>query len=88
MNGRCHLKAMREKAGLFPATTTGKRTSDGAAQYGTNYFNGPFGAFAADAVTARVMALMTGGWCRSFSGDNANLSASMAKAIGACLKSG
>jgi hypothetical protein len=79
-------KAMREKGWIVPRHDDREADIRRSGQYGTNYFNGPLAPFAADAVTARVMALMDRRVVQIVFGDNANLSASMAKAIGALLE--
>ena len=79
-------KAMREKGWIVPHHDDREADIRRSGQYGTNYFNGPLAPFAADADTARIMALMDRRVVQIVFGDNANLSASMAKAIGALLR--
>ncbi len=79
-------KAMREKGWIVPHHDDKEADIRRSGQYGTNYFTGPLAPFAADADTARIMALMDRRVVQIVFGDNANLSASMAKAIGALLE--
>jgi hypothetical protein len=79
-------KAMREKGWIVPHHDDQEADIRRSGQYGTNYFTGPLAPFAADADTARIMALMDRRVVQIVFGDNANLSASMAKAMGALLR--
>jgi len=77
---------MREKGWIIPRHDGKEADIKRSAVYGTNYFTGPLGPYADDATTARVMALMDRRVVQIIFGDNANLSASVAKAIGALLR--
>jgi hypothetical protein len=79
-------KALREKGWIIPHHDDQEADIKRSGQYGTNYFSGPLAPFAADADTARIMALMDRRVVQIVFGDNANLSASVAKAIGALLR--
>jgi hypothetical protein len=79
-------KAMREKGWIVPHHDDREADIRRSGQYGTNYFNGPLAPFAADSVTARIMPLMDRRVVQIVFGDNANLSASVAKAMGALLR--
>ena len=79
-------KAMREKGWIVPHHDDKEADIRRSGQYGTNYFTGPLAPFAADADTARIMALMDRRVVQIVFGDNANLSASMAKAMGSLLR--
>ena len=79
-------KGMREKGWIIPRHDGKEADIKRSAQYGTNYFSGPLAPYADDATTARVMALMDRRVVQIIFGDNANLSASVAKAIGALLR--
>ena len=79
-------KAMREKGWIVPHHDDREADIKRSGQYGTNYFSGPLSPYADDATTARVMALMDRRVVQIVFGDNANLSASVAKAIGALLR--
>ena len=79
-------KALRKKGWIVPRHDDQEADIKRSGQYGTNYFTGPLAPFAADAVTARVMALMDRRVVQIVFGDNANLSASVAKAMGALLE--
>jgi hypothetical protein len=79
-------KGMREKGWIIPRHDGKEADIKRSAQYGTNYFNGPLAPYSDDATTARVMAVMDRRVVQIVFGDNANLSASVAKAIGALLR--
>jgi hypothetical protein len=79
-------KAMREKGWIVPHHDDREADIKRSGQYGTNYFNGPLAPFAADSMTARIMPLMDRRVVQIVFGDNANLSASVAKAMGALLR--
>jgi hypothetical protein len=79
-------KAMREKGWIVPHHDDREADIRRSGQYGTNYFNGPLAPFAADSMTARIMPLMDRRVVQIVFGDNANLSASVAKAMGALLR--
>ncbi|MGO8680339.1 MAG: hypothetical protein ACLQUR_06145 [Limisphaerales bacterium] len=79
-------QGMREKGWIVPRHNGKEADIKRSAQYGTNYFSGPLASYADDATTARVMALMDRRVVQIVFGDNANLSASVAKAIGALLR--
>ena len=79
-------KAMREKGWIVPHHDDKEADIRRSGQYGTNYFNGPLAPFAADVDTARIMALMDRRVVQIVFGDNANLSASVAKAMGSLLR--
>jgi len=79
-------KAMREKGWIVPHHDDKEADIRRSGQYGTNYFTGPLSPFAADVDTARIMALMDRRVVQIVFGDNANLSASMAKAMGSLLR--
>ncbi len=79
-------KGMREKGWIVPHHDGREADIRRSGQYGTNFFNGPLAPYADDATTARVMALMDRRVVQIVFGDNANLSASVAKAIGALLR--
>ena len=79
-------KGMREKGWIVPRHDDREADIKRSAQYGTNYFTGPLAPYSDDATTARVMALMDRRVVQIVFGDNANLSASVAKAIGALLR--
>jgi hypothetical protein len=79
-------KALREKGWIIPHHDDQEADIKRSGQYGTNYFSGPLAPFAADADTARIMALMDRRVVQIVFGDNANLSSSVAKAIGALLR--
>jgi hypothetical protein len=77
---------MREKGWIVPRHDGLEADIKRSAQYGTNYFSGPLAPYSDDATTARLMALMDRRVVQIVFGDNANLSASVAKAIGALLR--
>ena len=79
-------KGMREQGWIVPRHNGKEADIKRSAQYGTNYFSGPLAPYSDDAMTARVMALMDRRVVQIVFGDNANLSASVAKAIGALLR--
>jgi hypothetical protein len=79
-------KGMREKGWIIPRHDGKEADIKRSAQYGTNYFSGRLAPYSDDATTARVMALMDRRVVQIIFGDNANLSASVAKAIGALLR--
>jgi len=79
-------KALREKGWIIPRHDDREADIRRSGQYGTNYFNGPLAPFAADSMTARIMPLMDRRVVQIVFGDNANLSASVAKAMGALLR--
>ncbi len=79
-------QGMREKGWIIPRRDGREADIKRSAQYGPKYFNGPLAPYADDATTARVMALMDRRVVQIVFGDNANLSASVAKAIGALLR--
>jgi hypothetical protein len=79
-------KALRKKGWIVPRHYDREADIKRNAQYGTNYFTGPLSPFAEDAVNARIMALLDRRVVQIVFGDNANLSASVAKAIGALLR--
>ncbi len=77
---------MREKGWIVPRHDGKEADIKRSAQYGTNYFNGPLTPYSDDATTAKVMALMDRRVVQIIFGDNANLSSSVAKAVGALLR--
>jgi hypothetical protein len=77
---------MREKCWIVPRHDGMEADIKRSAQYGTNFFTGPLAPYADDATTARVMALLDRRVTQIIFGDNANLSASVAKAVGALLR--
>ena len=79
-------KALREKGWIFPHHDDREADIKRRERYGSSYFDGPLAPFAAKAVKTRIMALLDRRVVQIIFGDNANLSASMAKAIGALLR--
>jgi hypothetical protein len=84
--GEAIWQGMREKGWIVPRHDGKEADIKRSAQYGTNFFTGPLAPYSDDATTARVMALMDRRVLQIIFGDNANLSASVAKAIGALLR--
>jgi hypothetical protein len=84
--GEAIWRGMREKGWIVPRHDGKEADIKRSAQYGTNFFTGPLAPYADDATTARVMALMDRRVVQIIFGDNANLSASVAKAVGALLR--
>ncbi|MGA2801212.1 MAG: hypothetical protein ABSE97_02400 [Verrucomicrobiota bacterium] len=79
-------KALREKGWIVPRHDDREGDIKRNGQYGTNFFNGPLIPFADKTVKAQIMALLDRRVVQIVFGDNANLSASVAKAIGALLR--
>jgi hypothetical protein len=79
-------KALREKGWIVPRHDDREGDIKRRGQYGANFFDGPLSPFADKTVKARIMALMDRRVVQIVFGDNANLSASVAKAMGALLE--
>ncbi|MGD0208720.1 MAG: hypothetical protein ABSC89_14055 [Verrucomicrobiota bacterium] len=79
-------KALREKGWIVPRHDDREGDIKRRGQYGTKFFDGPLSPFADKTVKAQIMALLDRRVVQIVFGDNANLSASMAKAIGALLE--
>src|ERR1017187_4434629 len=79
-------KALREKGWIVPRHDDREGDIKRRGQYGAKYFDGPLAPFADKTVKAQIMALLDRRVVQIVFGDNANLSASMAKAIGALLE--
>jgi len=79
-------KAMREKGWIVPRHDDREADIKRRGQYGAEYFDGPLAPFADKAVKAQIMALLDRRVVQIVFGDNANLSASVARAIGALLR--
>ena len=71
-----------------PTTTTARPTSNAAMSYGWMHFDGPLKPFADDKTRQKLMGLLDERVVMVVFGDNANLSTSVAKAIGALLPLG
>ncbi|MGA3284533.1 MAG: hypothetical protein ABSD57_08750 [Verrucomicrobiota bacterium] len=79
-------KALREKGWIVPRHDDKEADIKRRGQYGAKYFDGPLTPFADETVKAQIMALLDRRVVQIIFGDNANLSASMAKAMGALLR--
>ena len=79
-------KALREKGWIVPRHDDREADIKRRGQYGAKYFDGPLSPFADETVKAQIMALLDRRVVQIIFGDNANLSASVAKAIGALLR--
>ncbi len=79
-------KALREKGWIVPHHDDCEADIKRRGQYGANFFDGPLLPFAGESVKAQIMALLDRRVVQIIFGDNANLSASVAKAIGALLR--
>jgi len=79
-------RALREKGWIFPHHDDREADIKRRERYGASYFDGPLAPFADETVKTRIMALLDRRVVQIIFGDNANLSASMAKAIGALLR--
>jgi len=78
-------QGMREKGWIIPRLNGREADIKRSADYGKDNFDGPLAPYADDAMKARILALMDRRVVQIVFGDNANLSASVAKAIGALL---
>jgi len=79
-------KALREKGWIVPRHDDKEADIKRRGQYGANYFDGPLAPFADKTVKAQIMVLLDRRVVQIVFGDNANLSASVAKAMGALLR--
>ena len=79
-------QGMREKGWIIPRRDGREADIKRSAHYGKNNFDGPLAPYADEAMKARILALMDRRVVQIVFGDNANLSASVAKAIGALLR--
>ena len=79
-------KALREKGWIVPRHDDREADIKRRGQYGAKYFDGPLSPFADETVKAQIMALLDRRVVQIVFGDNANLSASVAKAMGALLR--
>jgi len=79
-------KALREKGWIVPHHDDREGDIKRRGQYGAEFFDGPLSPFADKTVKAQIMALLDRRVVQIVFGDNANLSASVAKAMGALLR--
>ena len=79
-------KALREKGWIVPRHDDREADIKRNGQYGTKFFDGPLSPFADKTVKTQIMALLDRRVVQIVFGDNANLSASVAKAMGALLR--
>ncbi|MGO9587907.1 MAG: hypothetical protein ACLP2Y_17140 [Limisphaerales bacterium] len=79
-------KALREKGWIVPRHDDKEADIKRRGQYGAEFFDGPLLPFADKTVKAQIMALLDRRVVQIIFGDNANLSASVAKAMGALLR--
>lgn len=81
-------QALREKGWIIPRHDDREADIKRRGHYGANFFDGPLLPFADETVKAQIMALLDRRVTQIIFGDNANLTASVAKAIGALLRPG
>jgi len=81
-------KALTEKEWIAPFKNGREANVTRSDEYGTEYFDGALAPFADGATKYKIMSILDQRIVRVVFGDNANLSASMAKAIGALLQPG
>jgi hypothetical protein len=79
-------EALRLKGWIIPRRDDQEADIKRRDKYGANFFDGPLAHFAREPVKTQIMALLDRRVVQVIFGDNANLSASMAKAIGALLR--
>jgi hypothetical protein len=77
--------ALIAKGWITPRKVPGEAEIHRIAQYGYDYFDGPLAPFADEVTRQKVLAILDQRVVMAVFGDNANLSASVAKAIGALL---
>jgi hypothetical protein len=78
--------ALREKGWIIAHYDDREADIKRRGHYGASYFDGPLSPFADENVKSQIMALLDRRVTQIIFGDNANLSASVAKAIGALLR--
>jgi hypothetical protein len=83
--GTALWKALQAKGWIASRNEDREADIQRGPQYGTQHFDGPLAPFADDATKTRIMAILDQRVVMVILGDNANLSASAAKSIGALL---
>ncbi len=83
--GEALWKALKEAGWISPRLDNLEADITRGAKYGYEHFEGPLAPFKDEATRQKVMALLDGRVVMLIFGDNSNLSASVAKTIGALL---
>jgi hypothetical protein len=83
--GEAIWAALQAKGWLVPRRDDGDADIRRAANYGSEFFDGPLAPFADDVVKRRIMEILDRRVVTVVFGDNANLTISIARAIGAIL---
>src|SRR5262249_7919211 len=86
--GEAIWRALQAKGWIVPRSNDREAAIQRTARYGWDYFDGPLAAFAANATKQRIMDILDQRVVMVVFIDNANLSASAAKSIGALLHPG
>jgi hypothetical protein len=81
-------RALTQKGWISPRSNDLEADIVRGAKYGSDFFDGPLDSYSARATRAKIMAILDQRVVMVVFGDNANLSASVAKTIGALLVPG
>lgn len=84
--GSAVWEALKKRGWVLPDGDEGKGRIVRGASYGSEHFDGALAPFADDPLKSRIMSLLDRRTALVVFGDNANLTASIAKSIGALLK--
>jgi hypothetical protein len=83
--GEAVWKALKAKGWIVPRNQDREAAIQRTVEYGSDHFDGPLAPFSAETTRQKVLAILDQRVVMAVFGDNANLSASVAKTIGALL---